>query len=186
MTDETDPKTSESSAVLVHSDTEIFVSPRPRNGTSSQSVDSSERTMIPSSPSPSQAAKSGVRNSGNHLKLRLVPSRVAAQWGEPVIEQIQLDKAGNARLAVCSAETILVVKRKLALKSEGLTYVRLEHIDAVAKAKIPNKEEGDKQQEHEEYEVCLCPWNEMPHGCVSLLGRSSEKWLGWSDVLWVE
>ncbi len=193
--DATDPKTSDSSAVLVHSETEIFVAPRPRDAAPRRAAEI-EESVIPAASSSSSTkpdATHGKKAKEQHVRLRLLPPRVASEWGRPEIPQDQLDTLGSDRLALCSPETLRRVKRKLEIKGDGLAHVRLELVrraskDSSSQSQMDAKAdagEAKAKEEDDRLEVWLASWLEMPEGCLALLGKTDDKWECWGSVRFV-
>ena len=125
----------------------------------------------------------GKKQRVRHAKLRLVPSRVAAKWGDPKIPQEQLDKIGSDRLAVTSVETLERVRRKLETKGEGMAYVRMELLQRTLEDSKKGTEEATKDGDEADrlvkergLEVWLFSWDEMPESCVALLGEAHDEW----------
>ena len=179
--DETDPTTKDTSAVLVWSETEIFVAPR-RRGTKLESPAKAEKLNIPAY--NATAEKSEKKAKKRQIEMRLLPPRVAAKWGLPVLPQDDLDKVGSDSVAVCSNETLSRIRLKLGSKGEGMIHVEFIMVREAARDAEHNEKDGigraetieNNRKEDEGLETWLGAWDEMPEGCAAFLGRAPDVW----------
>ncbi|CAD6586363.1 MAG: Peroxisome biosynthesis protein pex1 [Tremellales sp. Tagirdzhanova-0007] len=162
--DETDPTTKDTSAVLVWSETEIFVAPR-RRGTKLESPAKAEKLNIPAY--NATAEKSEKKAKKRQIEMRLLPPRVAAKWGLPVLPQDDLDKVGSDSVA-----------------GEGMIHVEFIMVREAARDAEHNEKDGigraetieNNRKEDEGLETWLGAWDEMPEGCAAFLGRAPDVW----------
>ena len=175
-TDETDPKTIESSAVLVHPETEIYVAPRSRPGKPPEAVD--QQISMPSSPSSSHPSRKKKEQKTKAFKLSLIPPRIASQWGDLDVPQDELDISGPDRLMVCSSDTLDRIRSKNGDTGSGPLWVRVD-LDITAgidtssvDLQAPDVEEEGKLG----MDAWLVQWDEMPDGCIAPLGMVDSEW----------
>ncbi|ORY27869.1 P-loop containing nucleoside triphosphate hydrolase protein [Naematelia encephala] len=187
--DETNPASTNTSAVLVHADTEIFVAPRPRDSGSKAQVEKPQLIDSPSASTSKRTINTSKKSKEKGMKLRLVPQRVATQWGEPNLAPAQLEAAGSEKVGLCSAETLDRVKKKLGRKEKDeAVFVKLtQSLKGKEKAQADKVVASEKskevpEQNEEIVEVFLVSWEEMPAGCVVLTGKANADWQDWADV----
>lgn len=194
-TDDTDPKTSETSVVLLHNGTEVYVAPRPRHAANTPS----EQKTISSTSSPG-AGPSGAHQQtpslqGNgkgkgkekSVELRMIPQDVASAWGRPGMEE-GVTLGSLERVIFCSDETRRRVRRKLGVGVDGAgpIYVSLtigERAGEQGEAKEENEKPLDPKDETDgEMQAWLFVWDEMPDGHLVLAGKGYKEWSRWSKV----
>jgi hypothetical protein len=131
-----------------------------------------------SSTSVPQADTKG-KSKGKNVKMRLIPGRIAGQWGSPTLDEgIEVGELEN--VLFCSRGSLRRVRRKLAREDEGegAMYIRLE------RPSLPKVQDRDKEGEEEKegkevdegLEGWLVAWDEMPDGCCVLAGAEKEGW----------
>ena len=111
-------------------------------------------------------------------------------------EQIEL--VGHDQISMCSFSTLRRVRRKLGSgDGDGPTFIRL--ISSRRKAQGGGDDHGKSTNDTEKtgsrgsevaaeqkgddgLESWLIAWDEIPEGCVALLGRADEAWQTWGIV----
>lgn len=170
--DNTDPGTN--TAVLLNADTEVYVAPRPR-GSKAKSESTSQPSGIGGKGKEQAPAKTAT------VKARLVPGRIASQWGS--LPDVKV--AGRALL--CSEDVLERAKRKLGIKTDDMRVkVRLdkdvEKVEAASTEDASDAKDNEEGDKAEGLECVLVPWEEMPEGCVILTGKMESAWEGWGRV----
>ncbi|KAI9631847.1 putative peroxisome biosynthesis protein PAS1 [Dioszegia hungarica] len=171
--DQTNPSTSASSAVLVNPDTKIYVAPRPR---SSSSKTPSETVITPAQ--TVAGSKGKEKGKEKAVEVRVVPQRIAAQWGQPPAGKGDPEVVGW----VCS-DTLETAGKKLGVKGDFLP-VRMQRrkrdagaqgeLNAVDVAKDGDQAGGQAENGDGPVYLWLGEWEGVPEGCVVLQG--AEKW----------
>lgn len=116
------------------------------------------------------------------FRARLVPARVAAAWDVPELPERE------GRVVLCSRNVLDRARRKLGADED--VYVRMELVKE--KSHGPEREKSgeaetkpdgsDEVVKDEGIEGWLVEWNELPVGCVVLLGKNQADWQGWGTV----
>jgi len=115
--------------------------------------------------------------------MRLIPGRVAGQWGQPSVE-VEVGELEN--VIYCSEGSLRRVRRKLGQEGEGegAIYVRAKRGDLAEKSEKDGKGEKEEEQEEEDLtlEGWLMGWDEMPDGCCVLAGPARKNWSEWASI----
>jgi hypothetical protein len=167
VTDETNPKTSEKSTVLLHTGTEVHVAPRLRKANGNDTTTLSSQAL---NGDTIEHAKT------KSAKIRLIPGRVAAQWAQP--------NAMSDQTLYCSDQTLRMIQRKLGDESQSTTYVRAEMINIGKEADGTGSTEDKKEEESKDdgLECDLAVWDEVPDGCGVIAGISKKDWSEWARI----
>lgn len=159
--------------MLLNADTEVYVAPRPRG---LKPKPQQEPTTLQPAVTTAKG-KEKPTGSSRGFKARLVPGRVASQWGKPPAQQV------SGPVFLCAHNVLEKARRKFGVE-RGDAYVR-----GVAENKKPeagNVTNGDKEGEEgakdDGMEGFLTEWDEVPDGCVVLLGNTSNEWEGWATI----
>lgn len=86
---------------------------------------------------------------------------------------------------LCAQNVLDRVRRKFGV--EGDVHVRAELLKQEKEAQVvetsgDGKEADEAEKKDEGVEAWLVPWDEMPEGCVVLLGKVEEDWQKWGTV----
>lgn len=170
MLDETNPKTSENSTVLLHPGTEIYVAPRLRK------VDPE------STPMPNGSISTKGKEKDKSAKMRLIPGRIAGAWVEPD----HPDVGELEEVIFCSERSLRRVRRKFSQEGDGAIYVRLKKLDDMSKAeqKVDDGTEGGSKEKEEDMgmEGWLMSWDEIPDECCVIAGAAKDEWSEWASI----
>ncbi|WWC62371.1 uncharacterized protein I303_104967 [Kwoniella dejecticola CBS 10117] len=178
--DETNPPTSTKEAVLLNMDTEVYVAPRPRG------MSKPKEQPIDTSTTQNGSSSSGSKSKAKGVGLRLIPYRVAMAWGDP-----GLPDAGPSKVALCSAHTLERIRRKLALRKnkDGVAVTLVEEdqeeVPTEAEQRSTDQAGGEPSKEMvktKSTNLQLIEWDEMPDGCVSIVGGTEEWESSWGNV----
>jgi peroxin-1 len=184
-TDDTEPSTSPTSAVLLANDTEVYVTPRPRGSTSAPAIPS--QTTLSNGNGKGKEKDSEAPDPEPSVKLRLVPPRVASQWGQPTLSDEYEKHPTAERVAFCSNRTLERLKQKLKLKSGSPTpTVQLSRVSASSPSLKGTEPEMNgnytTDREAERLEVCLVNWSDVPLNCIVVGGELVPEWQEWQIV----
>lgn len=159
--------------MLVNPDTKIYVAPRPR---SSSSKTPSETVITPAQ--TVAGSKGKEKGKEKAVEVRVVPQRIAAQWGQPPAGKGDPEVVGW----VCS-DTLETAGKKLGVKGDFLP-VRMQRrkrdagaqgeLNAVDVAKDGDQAGGQAENGDGPVYLWLGEWEGVPEGCVVLQG--AEKW----------
>ncbi|WVF69277.1 hypothetical protein IAT40_004053 [Kwoniella sp. CBS 6097] len=168
--DDTSPNCGPKDAVLVNPDTEIYVAPRPRR---SDGYQQNEVKVIQSESLSSSTPVNGdgITKRLGGFRARLIPPHVAASWGKPTIPQ----GTKGDKIALCSENTIQLVRQKLKLKTNADAVLTVSLEGAKARVLDEDLSEGEEARA-KEIEVTMVAWDEMPDRCITILG-STEDWV---------
>jgi peroxin-1 len=117
-------------------------------------------------------------------RLRLVPPRVAATWGDIELGDDVREQIGTEKVCLCSPLTLRRVKRRLGQEGDGSIYVKLQLARSKPVDAVQSVEEETKRDEVDGDEgvgVWLVEWEEMPDGCLVLEGAEG-KYGQWGEV----
>ncbi|WVQ72931.1 hypothetical protein IAR50_002493 [Cryptococcus sp. DSM 104548] len=182
--DDTDPGAS-NGAVLIKADTEIHVAPRPRTLQPTPSPTSILPQPAMRKPSLPNGTTKSPRGVARTVRLKLVPPRIAGNWGTFVPIPQALAEAGDGRLAVCSPSSFLQVCQRLCLPNPdhptlNVTICLQEPpLETSPGPILADEEEKPKK----EVGVVLTEWDEMPDGCIAFAGKVFDWMDGWGEVL---
>lgn len=186
--DATNPPTSSSSAVLVNFETEIYVAPRPRG----QEVPA-EAPKVMAPPPVARASSGAGKGKAVAVKgatIRIVPPKVAAQWGVAELSADDAHTVGADKVAFVAPATLNKVRARLGQDQDGaplLVTLRIKRADEEKKEdETPEAEpkEGENQEEEEPpLEAWLAAWDEMPTGCLALSGDLELEWKSWGVAM---
>ena len=194
--DETTPPTTETSAVLLNIDTEIYVTPRPRQAIKANGSAKTPQAASQDTASTSLPSKKGVSGSRSRTvpTARLVPPRVAKSWSihaEPNSANGSTNSGrsktgkGTERIeAFVSPRDMQRWSKRLGLKDASKTAVRLRQLDSVstepsAEVQAGQGEEG--QGKPQVLDVLLRGSDEVPPGHIVLL-EDYEGWTEWTQI----
>ncbi|GMK53828.1 hypothetical protein CspeluHIS016_0104140 [Cutaneotrichosporon spelunceum] len=182
--DATNPPTTASSAVLVNFETEIYVAPRPRG----QEAPKEAPKVL--APPPVARANSGGDISKKATKgatLRVVPPKVAAQWGAVELSADDAHTVGSDKVAFVAPATLNKVRARLSEHQDGtplLVNLRVKRAEDEEKKDEeqqaePPKEGEEQSDEEPPLEAWLAACEEMPAGCMVLSGELEPEWKTW-------
>jgi len=143
------------------------------------------KAKVPETQIPQPTSSNGKgkeKASGNPtktFKVRVVPPRIAATWGIPDVPERQ------GKVMLCAQNVLDRGRRKFQM--EGDVHVRAELVKQEKEAQGvetsgDGKEADEAEKKDEGVEAWLVPWDEMPEGCVVLLGKVEEDWQKWGTV----
>lgn len=170
--------------MLVNFETEIYVAPRPRG----QEAPKEAPKVV--APQPVARANSGAGKGKAPVKgatLRVVPPKVAAQWGPAELSSDDAHTVGADKVAFVAPTTLNRVRARLGEHQDGaplLVNLRVKRAEVEEKKdEAPEAEppkEGEEQPEEEPpLEAWLAAWEEMPTGCLALSGELESEWKSW-------
>ncbi|WRT67611.1 uncharacterized protein IL334_004583 [Kwoniella shivajii] len=175
--DETSPSPSIKDAVLVNIDTEVYVAPRPRGMAHTKTVNS-DNTVI------QNEKVNGIKKTDKGMKIRLIPPRIASGWGALSLPP----KVAGDKVVLCSPGTLKTIKRRLKLDSDVLDVIvtSIGENDRGEKADrsipVPVGDGPDQENTVRESHAQLVGWQEMPDGCMTVLGGTEEWESNWGKV----
>ena len=180
--DDTNPK-SATDPVLIHADTEVFVAPRPRTDTGVK-AEEAPRVIEPST-LVSKDAKGKGRDKGPSVKLRLVPGRIASQWGQPEL----LEGISTLQVGLCSARTITRLKEQLSISDKSPVHVSLrfprrqnQPQNTVSENRSPSSDDPGGSDEGISRDLHILCWDEVPDGHIVLGGKQNPNFPEWAQV----
>ncbi|WVR06200.1 hypothetical protein IAU60_003230 [Kwoniella sp. DSM 27419] len=176
--DDTSPPCSAKDAVLITPDTEIYVAPRRR---STDTLGSGPARLAPDKTPLTVAKDVNHASSSKAVRLRLVPPRVAFQWGKPT----KSDAISPGPVALCSASTLQVLQNRLDLRDPRSAGIKIH-----PKVKMPASQditaeaaEGKAVEDaNQPVRAVLQAWTAMPEGCVTLIGGKEDWCKEWHAV----
>ncbi|BEI91794.1 uncharacterized protein CcaverHIS019_0406140 [Cutaneotrichosporon cavernicola] len=182
--DATNPPTTASSAVLVNFETEIYVAPRPRG---QEAPKEAPKVMAPARANSGSGGSNSQKKPTKGASLRVVPPKVAAQWGPAELSADDVYTVGADKVAFVAPATLNKVRARLGEHQDGaplLVNLRVKRVeDEEKKDEAPEAEppkEGEEQPEEEPpLEAWLAAWDGMPAGCMVLSGELEPEWKNW-------
>ncbi len=133
----------------------------------------------------SNTGKGKASAKGTSANLRVVPPKVAAQWGPAELSSDDAHSVGADKVAFVAPATLNKVRARLGEHQDGtplLVNLRVKR-DEEEKEETPEAEapkEGEEQPEEEPpLEAWLAAWEEMPTGCLALSGELEPEWKNW-------
>ena len=186
ISDETDPRTSENSVVLLHPGTEIYVAPRLRKPQSQSQGDSSSSSKAPALASTNSASRKGKEREKT-VKMRLLPPRIASQWGRIPTPETELGEL--EKVIFTSKDSVERIRRKLEMAEEGPVYVRMTQAPTMKGDRSLPKEDAENGNAESggeaQMEGWLVEWNQVPEGSCVVAGTAREGWSDWATVRYV-
>lgn len=177
-TDETAPPSTSQSAVLITTDTEIFVAPRPRKPKAVTPQVKKDPVVKPvptasikqatsfeePTPSGTAASQETAMKLPEHIKLRSIPSRVFRRWPD-VRDRCNADDA--RAVGWTSRRTLAAVRREFAALA-GRVLEGEEVPVEVFRLAVPDAVEGEAKKEVKRVKVVLRSCPGMSDGDVAL------------------
>lgn len=125
------------------------------------------------------------------IKMRLIPPRIASQWGTPSVPEMELGELEN--VIYISPDSLARARRNLEIDGEEPVYIRLSQVSREPKGKTSKKitengavsadaDAAEDSSEATKTEGWLLGWNAMPEGCCVVGGLSKEGWSDWALV----
>lgn len=171
--------------VLVNADTEIYVAPRPRD--MEKPKEAPKQIAAPAAPVRTDSHKSKTP-AAKAASLRLIPSRVAVNWGQPQLDSDDSRVVGSDHVAWVSPATLAQTRRTLGQDEGGPLFVNIQREKEAEEEKEgdePKPEEGGQQEEEEEpaLPAWLVAWDQMPTGAATIGGEELDaEWSSWGDI----
>lgn len=185
LVDATNPPTTSSSVVLVNMDTEIYVAPKPRG---MEKPAEPPKVMAPAPVARANSSPGKGKSTAKEATLRMVPPKVAAEWGAAELSSDDAHTVGADRVAFVAPSTLDKVRARLGQDQDGsplFVAIRVKRAEEEKEEEPQETEakEGEAEAEEEPpLEAWLASWDEMPTGCLALSGELEPEWKHWGSA----